>query len=112
MQDEIKKYLFDVKQAIEEIEGFMKNKTFKDFTDGTLLQSAVERKLEIIGEALNQIKKLDENVLNNITDVHRIIGFRNIIIHGYDILDSKIIWDALQHNLPQLKKEIDDLIEA
>jgi uncharacterized protein with HEPN domain len=110
MQDKIKKYLFDAKQATEEIESFIKNKTYQDFIDGTLLQSAVERKLEIIGEALNRIKKLDEDTLNNVTDARRIIGFRNIIIHGYDVLNSKIIWDALQNNLPQLKKEIENLM--
>lgn len=110
MQDKIKKYLFDVKQAIEEIESFIKGKTYQDFTDGTLLQSAVERKLEIIGEALNRIKKIDESILDDITDTRRIISFRNIIIHGYDILDSKIVWDALQNNLPQLKKELENLM--
>ncbi|MCF7873862.1 MAG: DUF86 domain-containing protein [Candidatus Omnitrophica bacterium] len=111
MQDKVKKYLFDIKQAIEEIESFIENKSFQDFTNGTLLQSAVERKLEIIGEALSRIKKIDEDILDNIADARRIIGFRNIIIHGYDVLDSKIIWDALQDNLPQLKKEIENLME-
>ncbi|MFO8052736.1 MAG: HepT-like ribonuclease domain-containing protein [Candidatus Omnitrophota bacterium] len=111
MQNKVKKYLFDVKKAIGEIESFIKNKNYQDFADGTLLQSAVERKLEIVGEALNRIGKLDGDILNNITDARRIIGFRNIIIHGYDVLDSKIVWDALQNNLPQLKKEIDNLME-
>ncbi len=111
MTDEIKKYLFDIKQAIEEIESFIKNKTYRDFTKGALIQSAVERKLEIIGEALNRIKKLNKNTLDNITDAQRIIGFRNVIIHGFDILDSKIIWDALQCNIPQLKEEIDNLMK-
>lgn len=111
MSPEIKKYLFDVKQSIEEIETFIANKTYEDFTNGTLIQSAVERKLEIIGEALNRIKKIDEDILEHVTDARRIIGFRNIIIHGYDILDSKIIWDAIQYNLPQLKKEIVILID-
>ena len=46
MTDEIKKYLFDIKQAIEEIESFIKNKTYRDFTKGALIQSAVERKLK------------------------------------------------------------------
>jgi|TARA_B100000315_G_C14576575_1_gene588197 uncharacterized protein with HEPN domain len=111
MLDKIKKYLFDVKQAIEEIEVFLKDKTYQDFTKGTLLQSAVERKLEIVGEALNRIKKFDETILDEITDAHRIIGFRNIIIHGYDVLDSKIIWDATQGNLPRLKEEINNLMK-
>lgn len=111
MLDEIKKYLFDIKQSIEEIESFLKDKTYQDFINGTLIQSAAERKLEIIGEALNRIKKLDEKILDSITDAHRIIGFRNVIIHGYDVLDSKIIWDALQYNLPKLKKDIINLRE-
>ncbi len=111
MQGKIKKYLFDIKQAIGEIESFIGNKNYQNFTDGTLLQSAVERKLEIIGEALTRIKKLDEGILNNVTDARRIIGFRNIIIHGYDVLNSKIVWDALQNNLPRLKKEVKNLMK-
>ena len=110
MSDNIKKYLFDIKQAIEEIEGFIDGKTYEDFTQGTLIQSAVERKLEIIGEALNRIKKLDQEVTESISDSHKIIGFRNVIIHGYDIVDSKIIWDALSYNLPKLKKDVIHLI--
>jgi uncharacterized protein with HEPN domain len=109
MSDKIKKYIFDINQAIEEIENFIKDITYQDFVKGTLIQSAVERKLEIVGEALNRIKKLDEEVLANITDAHRIIGLRNVIIHGYDILEPKIIWDALQYNLPKLKADIANL---
>jgi len=111
MQREIKKYLFDIMQAIEEIESYLLKKTYQDFTKGTIIQSAVERKFEIIGEALSRIHKLDEKVLGNITDARKIIGFRNVIIHGYDILDSKIIWDATQYNLPKLKEEIKKLME-
>lgn len=110
MQLEIKKYLFDIKQSIEEIETYLKDKTYEDFVQGSIIQSAVERKFEIIGEALNRIKKINESVLDNITDAYKIIGLRNIIIHGYDILDSKIIWDAIQFNTPRLKKEIENLI--
>ena len=112
MQDEIKKYLFDIAEAIKEIESFISGKTYQDFIERTLIQSAVERKLEIIGEALNRIKKIDESILDNIADAHRIIGFRNVIIHGYDILDSKIIWDALQYNLPKLKEDIVNLMKT
>ncbi len=108
---EIKKYLFDIKQSIEEIETYLKDKTYEDFIQGSIIQSAVERKFEIIGEALNRIKRIDESVLDKIADAYKIIGFRNIIIHGYDILDSKIIWDAVQYNLPRLKEEIDNLMK-
>ena len=73
------------------------------------MQSAVERKFEIIGEALYRIRRLDGCFLSKITDADKIIGFRNVIIHGYDIIDSKIIWDAVKFNLPTLKAEVRSL---
>ena len=107
---EIKKYLYDIKQAIEEIESFLKDKTYQDFTNTPLFQSAVERKFEIIGEALNRIKKVDEKFLEKMTDANKIISFRNVIAHGYDIVDTEIIWDAIEFNLPKLKSEIANLL--
>lgn len=110
MLDEINKYLYDIKQAITEINEYTKKESFESFSSNSMIQSAVERKFEIIGEALNKIKKLDETVLDSFTDAGKIIGFRNIIIHGYDILDEKIIWDAVQNNVPKLLKEINSLL--
>ena len=110
MPHNIKKYLYDIQQAIEEIESFVKDKTYEHLTKDPLLQSAIERKFEIIGEALYRIKQIDENFLSKVADAHKIIGFRNVIIHGYDIIDSKIIWDAIKFNLPKLKSEINNLI--
>jgi len=112
MPHNVKKYLYDIQQAIEEIESFVKGRTYEDLSKGSLLQSAIERKFEIVGEALYRIKQVDENFLSKITDAQKIIGFRNIIIHGYDIIDSKIIWDATKFNLPKLKSEINSLINT
>ncbi len=111
MSHQINKHLFDIRQAIEDIESFLNDKKYHDFTSGTLIQSAVERKLEIIGEALNRIKKKIARILDNITDAHRIIAFRNVLIHGYDNLDSKIIWDVCHYNLSKLKEEINNLMD-
>jgi len=110
MPHEIKKYLFDIQQAIEQIETFLKDKTYEHFIVESILQSAVERQFEIIGEALYRIRKIDETYLSKIADAHKIIGFRNVISHGYDIIDSKIIWDAVKLNLPKLKNEINNLM--
>jgi len=110
MPHNIKKYLYDIQQAIEQIETFLSGKTYEDFTNESILQSAVERQFEIIGEALYRIRKIDEAYLSKIADANKIIGFRNVIIHGYDIIDSKIVWDAVKFNLPKLKKEINNLI--
>lgn len=97
-------------QAAEDIEKFLKNVSYDDFINGSLVQSAVERKLEIIGEALNRVRKENEEKLYSVKDAHRIIGLRNVIAHGYDIVVPKIIWDAVQHNLPLLKQNIKDLL--
>jgi uncharacterized protein with HEPN domain len=112
MPHNIKKYLFDIQQAIEQIESFLKGKTYQDFTNESILQSAVERQFEIIGEALYRIRKLDEAYILKISDANKIIGFRNVIIHGYDIVDSQIVWDAVKFNLPKLKADINSLIQS
>ncbi|MCG2712762.1 MAG: DUF86 domain-containing protein [Candidatus Omnitrophica bacterium] len=111
MPHDVKKYLYDIQQAIEQIETFLKDKTCEHFTNESILQSAVERQFEIIGEALYRIRKIDESYLSKIADAQKIIGFRNVIIHGYDIVDSKIVWDAVKFNLPKLKTEINNLIK-
>lgn len=74
-------------------------------------KAAVERKLEIIGEALNRIKKTDINLLLNIDDWKEIIGFRNVIAHGYDIVDDEIIWDSIKRNIPILLKQLNNIIK-
>jgi len=75
-----------------------------------MVQAAVERKFEVIGEALNRIKKLDKSILHSISDHQRIIAFRNIIVHGYDVIDSEIVWDAVKNYLPKLEGEVKKLL--
>ncbi len=111
MPHNVKKYLYDIQQAIELIETFLEDKTYEHFANEPILQSAVERQFEIIGEALYRIRKNDEAYLSKIADANKIIGFRNVIIHGYDIIDSKITWDAVRFNLPKLKNEINNLMK-
>jgi len=76
------------------------------------LQRAIERNLEIIGEAMNRILKIDENI--SIQDVKKIIDTRNKIIHGYNQVDNIIIWGIVIKYLPILKSEVEKLfsIEA
>ena len=112
MPHDIKKYLYDIEQAIKEIESYVAHKTYEQFTSESMLQSAIERQFEIIGEALCRIRKADEHFLSKIADADKIIGFRNVIAHGYDIIDAKIVWDAMRFNLPKLKTEIQKLLKS
>ena len=110
MNDEIRKLLFDVLLASDDIVEFTKGLLFSDYLKNNMVQKAVEREFEIIGEALSRIKRTNSEVLYDISEYHRIIGFRNILAHGYDIIDEKLVWDAIQIHLPILVKEIKRLI--
>ena len=78
MKDEIRKNLIDILQAAEEIQRFTHKMNFKEYQNSVITQGAVERDFEIIGEALSRIKRIDEELLERISERHRIIGFRNI----------------------------------
>ncbi len=111
MQLEIRKYLFDVLQAAENIEEFTRQMTYADYDTNRMVQAAVEREFEIIGEALSRIKKLDSSFLDHISEYQRIIGFRNVITHGYDALDLELVWDAIRNHLPRLKQQARQLLD-
>jgi len=112
MRLEIKKYLFDILKATEDIKEYTSGLEYSDFIRNGMVQAAVERKFQIIGEALNRIKSLEESILNGISEHRRIIAFRNIIVHGYDAIDTEIVWDAIKNHLPKLKKEVEQLLSA
>jgi len=110
MQLEAKKLLEDIRQAAEAIRQFTGGKSRDDYDGDELLRSAVERKFEIIGEALSRLGRVDDATLQTITHFARIIAFRNILIHGYDAIDNDVVWDVIQINLPTLLGEVDDLL--
>lgn len=109
MTDEDKKYLSDILQAILLIEQFTINTaSYNDYLLDLKTQSAVERQLGIIGEAVNKFIKLSpENVLENSKSI---ISFRNRIIHAYDAVDPSIMWVILKKHLPLLKTEVESKI--
>jgi len=112
MNDEARKNLVDIIQAAEEIETFVRGMDFKAYQISLVTQRAVERDFEIIGEALNRIRAIDEELLERISEYQRIIGFRNILIHGYDVVDEIIVWQAVENHLPLLKGEIQEILGA
>lgn len=85
---------------------------FKAYQASLITQRAVERNFEIVGEALNRIRQIDAELIERVSGYHRIIGFRNILIHGYDIIDEMIVWKAVENHLPVLVKEVKEILEA
>ncbi len=111
MRPESKKLLFDIYQAGILIERFVEEKTFDNFAEDELLQTGVERKFKIIGEAINQLSQSDPEVVQHISEYRRILSFRNILIHGYTQVDNHIVWDFIQTKLPNLHKEVQTLLD-
>ena len=105
----VKKLIYDVDQAIELIVDFTRGKQFEDYVQDALLLSGVERQFEIIGEALNRLHRVDQELLARISDYQRIIGFRNILAHGYDVVSDRIVWDIVKNRLAILRQEIDEI---
>ncbi|MEN9333386.1 MAG: hypothetical protein RLY35_566 [Bacteroidota bacterium] len=112
MDRSIKTWLFDILNSIEEIESYFegKPKNFLEYCKDIKTKRAVERNIEIIGEAMNRILK--ENPEFEIENARNIVGTRNRIIHSYDNLSDDMIWSIVINSLPKLKMEILDLLET
>ncbi len=110
MHIELRVWLQDVLNAINEIDGFFadKPKVFSDFKNDVKTRRAVERNLEIIGEAVSRVLKEDSSI--QISNSKKIIGTRNRIIHNYDNISDEMIWSIIINHLPVLKSEIEVLL--
>jgi uncharacterized protein with HEPN domain len=110
MEDDIKTWLSDIEKAIAEINDFLPNKTdFFQFQKDLKTKRAIERNVEIIGEAANRILKQFPEV--QITDIRKIVDTRNRIIHGYDSVTDDVIWTIVVKHLPKLDEEVKRLLE-
>lgn len=113
MDSRINAWLYDIQTAITEIESFLdgRAKNFFEYQKNLILRRAIEREMEIIGEALNRILKKDEAFMTRITDARGIIGLRNQVIHAYDNISDENVWAIIINHLPQLKKEVSALLQ-
>lgn len=100
------KRLEDAGAACARIQRFLKEVSLDTFLNSELLRSAVERQLEIIGEALGIAAKEDDSLLETIPDLPRIVGLRNRLIHGYDSVDPELVWDMVKTKIPPLKHQL------
>jgi uncharacterized protein with HEPN domain len=105
-----RKLLEDIRQAVSRVEQFTASTTAEDYLASELLQSAVERQFEIAAEALNRLLKLSPDLATRLTEYRRIIDFRNLLSHGYDLVDPAIVWGVVEKDIPVLRREVEDLL--
>lgn len=111
MDNEIKTWLYDILQSINEIESYYEDKPrkFEEYVSDIKTKRAIERDLEIIGEAVNRILKKDKEF--QLHNAEKIIGTRNKIIHGYDKVSDDLVWSIVINHLPKLKEEVKKLLD-
>jgi uncharacterized protein with HEPN domain len=109
MDDYTYAWLFDIKTSIEEIESYFPNgKVFQQYQGDLKTKRAVERNIEIIGEAMSRILKIEPKI--KISNSRKIVDARNKIIHGYDEISNDVIWGIVVNNHPVLKNEVESLL--
>ena len=110
MQPETAKLLQDILDAANRITGYVSGKSRDDFLTQGELHDAVHWNFAIIGEALNQLHRIDPTTTEQIDEWKRIIGFRNQLIHGYGIIKNDITWDIIQTKLHRLQTQVQKLL--
>src|SRR6516225_227687 len=105
-------YLWDALKAAEAVQSFLRSGTYEAFVEDDLLRSAAERQLQIIGEALSQLAKVDPQIADNVPELRRIIAFRNILMHGYAAIDYDTVWRLIEDKLPELQSNLTMLLRA
>jgi len=90
----------------------VRGKTREAFVEDDLLRSAVERQLQIIGEALSQLAKVDPQIASKVSELSRIIAFRNILVHGYAAIDYDTVWRLIEDKLPELLVNLRAILAA
>jgi uncharacterized protein with HEPN domain len=105
-----RKYLYDIVNCCEFLIEFTSGKTVEDYKADRAFRSAIERELQIIGEALIQLDRISPETADAITEYRNIIGFRHVLVHGYDSLDPLTVWNVVETKLAILLNKTQSLL--
>ena len=112
MKHNAKTDLHDIQEAGRHILEFTAEMSLEDYRANALVKAGVERKFAVIGEALVRLRRDSPELLEQISDVEPIIGFRNVLIHGYDVIADATVWSSIKDSLPILMEEVRFLLSA
>ncbi len=105
-----KKYLYDIINCSEFVLQLTKDKTVDDYKNDRVFRSALERELQIIGKAMLQLDRMSPETVEKISEHRSIIGFRHVLVHGYDSLDPDTIWNVVETKIALLLKQTKELL--
>ena len=101
------KHFYDALQAARAVRDFTHGRCFEEYCADDLLSSAVEHKFEIIGEALNRVKRKYPEDMASISAWPAIIGFRNVLAHAYDHVEDTVVWGIVTRQIPAFIAELE-----
>lgn len=110
MRPEAPKHLEDIRDAAAFVLEVTGGQSLLEYLEYRLLRQGVERNFEIIGEALNRLRRDDPETAARIGETPRIVAFRNILAHGYDAIDHEIVWHLIREELPGLLHIVERLL--
>jgi uncharacterized protein with HEPN domain len=110
MQPKTPKLLDDIRDAAAFIRQVTDGKTLEAYRADRVLRQAVERNFEILGEAMGRLARTDPQTAARIGDHPQIIAFRNVLIHGYDLIDHVQVWSVITQDLPRLEQQVKQLL--
>ena len=111
MPHDPEKYLHDMLGSCRFLLDFTAGRTLEEYKSDRGFRSAVERELQIIGEALLMLEKVAPDLARRISEHQRIIHFRHVLVHGYDILNYDVIWNVIENKLSVLNREVETLLQ-
>ncbi len=112
MEHDPRAFLHDIVQACEDIEAFTYGMDYGSYAASSLVRAAVERKFPVIGEALVRMRREFPDMVQLFSDHEKIIGFRNILAHGYDMIDDATVWEAVTNHVPITRDETRGMLEG
>jgi uncharacterized protein with HEPN domain len=110
MRRDPRKFLKDIQDACRFIQGIVSKYTLDQYLLDRMIQSATERELQVIGEAVFQLSRIAKPIVVRITEHERIIRFRHILVHAYDMVDDRMVWSIIQAKIPTLLEEANRLL--
>ena len=111
MQPKTPKLLEDMRDAAAFVLEIAAERTLEDMVTDRMFRQTVERNFEIIGEAMSKLARLDPETTEQFVDHPQIIGLRNVLIHGYDIIEPAQIWHIVRDRLPEFHETVLTLME-
>jgi uncharacterized protein with HEPN domain len=111
MESDARTLLFDIVESSALIEDFIVEIDFDEYSKSAKTRAAVERHFINIGEALNRLKQIDSSKFERVAQAQQIIGFRNVLVHGYDVVSDELVWGIIKEKLPLLRDFCEKLLD-